>query len=190
MTKLINYFLMIVGAWLMISPFLLGYTASSLALCMIVGILVIALAFLSIRSKVAQWPSVLIALLGLFLILWGSFIARLVGATAGASEIIAGILLAVFSILVLPFLLEVEKVQFFNRSGGELATFSKIRMKDNNIIAKGMLLGSMPETIYMYPEEICKALAMIDFGVILALPKILYTGWKRNQVQPKEEKQA
>jgi hypothetical protein len=174
---------MIVCAWLIVSPFILGSTGAGMAVPIIIGLLVIGLAFLNIWRKTDQWPSMIISVLGLILILWGAFVARLAGTSGGANEIIVGLLLIVLGLLVLPFQVAVSKVQFYNRNGGELAVFTQIRMKNDDILAKSMLLGSMPETIYMRPEEICKAIALIDSKVILSLPVILYKGWKRNRTQ-------
>jgi hypothetical protein len=91
---------------------------------------------------------------------------------------------------VLPFQIEVTKADFFNRNGGELATMTQIRVKNDNILAKTVLLGAMPETIYMRPEEICKAIALMDINVILSLPRILYKGWKNNRTPLSEKAKA
>ncbi len=189
MTKFLNYLIMIVSAWLVISPFILGYNGAGLAVCILVGVLAIALAFISIRRKADQWPSMIIAALGIFLILWGAFIGHLVGTPAGVSEVLVGVMMLILGLVVLPFQLDISKAMFTNRNGGELATFTQIRMKNDNILVKSMLLSSMPETIYMSPEEICKAAALVDIKVILSLPKILYLGWKANRAQsgPKEK---
>jgi hypothetical protein len=183
MTIILNSLIMLVGAWLAVSPFILGYTPASIGVCVVIGLFVIALAWISIKQKTAQWPAMITALLGFFLILWGAFLGHLAAALSGISEILVGILLAVFAVICLPFQLKVEKVDFYNRNGGGLATFNQIRIKNENILAKAVLLGSMPETIYMYPEEICKAIALMDVNVILSLPKILYLGWKRNRAK-------
>ncbi|MEN6408107.1 MAG: hypothetical protein ABFD44_00175 [Anaerolineaceae bacterium] len=182
MTLILNALIMVVGAWLAVSPFVLHRSgAASIVLCAAVGLASILLALVSIRKRSAQLPAAAGVLLGMILFLWGVFIARLTGSSAGANEIVVGLVLALLNLVVLPFQLDVKKVEFFNRNGGELATFSQIRMKNDNILAKAVLLGSMPETIYMYPEEICKAIALMDPKVILSLPSILFQGWKRNR---------
>jgi hypothetical protein len=181
MTKILNYIIMVVAGWLVISPLLFGYQGAGLGVNIVIGLLVIVLAYISIKNKTAQWPSMVIAVLGVFLILWGAFIGRLMGTSAGVNEALVGILLLLLGLVVLPFQIEVTKSIFFNRSGGELANCTRIRVKDGNILAKATLLGSMPETIYMRPEEICKAIAMMETEVIMALPKMLYQGWKINR---------
>jgi hypothetical protein len=175
MTKILNYIIMIFAGWLVISPLFLGYQDSAgISVNIVIGLLVIVLAYISIKYKAAQWPSMVIAASGIFLIFWGAFIGRLMGASAGVNEVLAGILLLLLGLVILPFQIEVTMSVFFNRSGGELANCTRIRVKDGNILAKATLLGSMPETIYMRPEEICKAAAMMEPEVIMALPKILY----------------
>jgi hypothetical protein len=182
MTLILNALIMVVGAWLTASPFILHRSeTASIVLCVAIGLVSILLALVSMRKRDAQLPAAIAALLGIFLFLWGVFIARLAGSSAGANEIIMGLVLVLLNLVALPFQLDVKKVEFFNRNGGELATFSQIRMKNDNILAKAVLLGSMPETIYMYPEEICKAISLMDPKVILSLPSILFQGWKRNR---------
>ncbi|UWG98764.1 hypothetical protein LPY66_08220 [Dehalobacter sp. DCM] len=183
MTKLLNYLIIVIAGWLIISRFILGFHSYfGIAVNVIVGLAVIGLAFLSIKSKVVQWPSMIIVVLGIFLFLWG-IVGRFLGASAGSNESVAGILLIILGVLVLPFQIAVTKCSMVNRTGGGLAEMTQIRMKDGNIIAKSILLGSMPETIYIKPEEICKAVALVDLDVILALPGLLYRGWKINRAQ-------
>jgi len=184
MAKFLNSLVILVGGWLLVSPFILGYSdVASMGVCIGVGLVVIALAFISIQRKADQWPSWGNFVLGVFLILWGAFIARLFGATAGVNEILVGILLVILDMVVLPFQIVVPKSVFFNRSGGELATVTQIRIKNDNILAKSILLGSMPETIYVRPEELCKMMSLMDIKVILSLPGILYKGWRGNRSQ-------
>lgn len=191
MTKVLNYIIMVVAGWLVISPLLFSYeVAAGMGVNIVIGLLVIVLAYISIKQRAAQWPSMVIAILGLFLILWGAFIGRLIGASAGVNEVLVGILLLLLGLIVIPFQIEATKSVFYNRSGGELANSTRIRVKDGNILVKSTLLGSMPETIYMRPEEICKAAAMVEPEVVLALPKMLYQGWKINREQSKANEQA
>jgi hypothetical protein len=181
MTKLLNYLIMLVSVWLLVSPLILGYGGASLILCIVTGIAMLALAYTSLKRKADQWPAMAGIVIGFFLFLWGVFLGHRMGASAGISEILVGFLLALLNLVVLPFQLVVSKVEFVNRNGGELATFTQIRMKNGDILAKAMLLGSMPETIYMRPEEICKAVALMDAKVILSLPSILFKGWRINR---------
>lgn len=46
---------------------------------------------------------------------------------------------------------------------------------------KGQLLGSMPATIYLTPEELWKIVGLIDPGVVFALPRLLVRGWWRSR---------
>lgn len=189
MTKVLNYIIMVVAGWLVISPLVLSYDSGT-GVNIVIGLLMIVLAYISIKQKAAQWPSMVIAALAAFLILWGAFIGGLMGASAGINEVLVGILLLLLGLVVLPFQIEATKSVFYNRSGGELANSTRIRVKDGNILVKSTLLGSMPETIYMRPEEICKAAAMVEPEVVMALPKMLYKGWKINREQSKTSKQA
>jgi hypothetical protein len=188
MTKILNYATMLVSFWLIVSPFVLGYQLVGIGICIGGGIIAIALAFISIKRGVSQWPSYLVILVGIFLILWGVFIAHLVGTAFSANEVVVGILLIILNLLILPFQIDCTDARFYNRNGGDLATMTQVRVKGNDVLAKAVLLGAMPETIYMKPEEICKAFSLVDAQVVLALPKILYLGWKNNRIQTKTNK--
>lgn len=59
--------------------------------------------------------------------------------------------------------------------------------KKGNLLAKTVLLGSMPETIFIRPEELCKLLSLMDFKVVAKLPGMLYEGWKQNRASSKEK---
>ena len=104
MTRYLNTVIMIVGAWLaFFSPWIFHRTGASLIILLAAGILSALLAFIRARGRNLQWPSILIALIGLFLVLWGAFVARLAGNAAGANEIISGILLLILAVSSLAF---------------------------------------------------------------------------------------
>lgn len=181
MTKLLNYIIAVLGGWLIVSPFVLGYSSAiGIGASAIAGVLVVALAVANSRLLLEQRLSLALLGLGVVLILWGIG-GAIAGVASGWSEVIAGALVAVAAAVILPFQVAAEKVVSHNRNGGELATFTQIRVKDNNILVKSILLGSMPETIYMRPEELCKMVAVMDPAVIFALPRLLYAGWKSNR---------
>jgi len=65
---------------------------------------------------------------------------------------------------------------------------SVISFKKENIAIKAILLGSMPSTLYVRPEEVWKALSLVDESVIWHLPAFLYQGWKLARQQAREAK--
>jgi hypothetical protein len=72
--------------------------------------------------------------------------------------------------------------------GNPMAQITKITIKDGNIAAKAILLGSMPSTMYMRPEEVWKVLGMISLETILGMPRFLLTGARRANAQAAKAK--
>ena len=48
-----------------------------------------------------------------------------------------------------------------------------LRMKDDTILMKALLLQSMPSTVYVRPDEVWKVLTMIPFDLVKQLPAFL-----------------
>ena len=183
MTKLIEYALIALGVWLAASSTVMYWGGSlGVVVGVVVGVLAVALAFVGMRSKTVQWNFLAVAGLGLALVAWGVADALVfAGGGAAANEIIVGLLLAALAVVALPFQVDASRATFYNRMGGELARMESITEKKGNLLAKAVLLNSMPETIFIRPDEICKMISLIDFKVVVALPKILYAGWKVNR---------
>ena len=61
-----------------------------------------------------------------------------------------------------------------------------LRLKDDTILMKAMLLQSMPSTVYVRPDEVWKVLTMIPFDLIKGLPAFLIQGYRTCKLQEKE----
>lgn len=182
MTRLLEYLLIALGLWTVLSPFVLGCEEMyGTVVVAVIGIAGIALAALGFTSKTIQWNFALLAVLGLALALWGLVGGLLLQAASPANDVIIGLLICAVSVACLPFQVDAKKATFYNRSGQELARIEKISDKKGNLLAKSVLLASMPETIFIRPEELCRMLALIDFAVVKKLPGLLYAGWKVNR---------
>jgi len=169
---------------MLVSPFLLGSTdwlrkGIDLALALVV----VLFAYLGYRNSQSKYPARIILLIGLAMIIWGAIARPLTGEPGGASEIIVGILWFLFVFTNYPNCLFFLKMSAYDKGGMELTAMSAIRYKKDNITIKAVLLGSMPSTIYIHPEEIWKVLALIDDSVIWHLPILLYRGWKRARLE-------
>lgn len=184
MVKIFSNVTILVAVWLGVSGLVLGYGEGfCITVNAIVALCVLALVFFGSKSPGTQWPFMIILTLGILLVLWGIISSIIPTLLAGVNEIIVGLVLVGLSALTLPFQVVVTSAEFHNRHGGDLASFKRVRYKNGKILAKAVLLGSMPETIYMSPEEICKAVALMEPQVIFSIPIILYRGWKNNRVQ-------
>jgi hypothetical protein len=189
-TKILNYVVLILAGYLCVSCLIIGdQNLLRIVVDVAIALLLAGAAAISIKLKTEQWPSMAIAVAGVCLVVW-AIAGYFLGAATGVNEALVGMLCALLGVVAVPFQVIATKASFHNRTGNGLAEFMQVRMKDGNIICKSVLLGTMPETIYMRPGEICKAAALVDQDVILALPGILYRGWKANLEESKAKAAA
>ncbi|MBU3950090.1 MAG: hypothetical protein KJ826_17960 [Proteobacteria bacterium] len=59
-----------------------------------------------------------------------------------------------------------------------LMDISSLKKKGNDIVMKGMLMGTMPATIYVKPEEVWGARKMLSWSLIFYLPIMMIKGWR------------
>ncbi|MBU1055329.1 MAG: hypothetical protein KKC46_16130 [Proteobacteria bacterium] len=55
---------------------------------------------------------------------------------------------------------------------------SSLKRKGDDIVMKGTLMGTMPSTIYVKPEEVWNAIKMLSWPIISYLPMMVIKGWK------------
>jgi len=65
--------------------------------------------------------------------------------------------------------------------GAVLMEVKKIEYKDSKLVVRGKMMGTMPTTAHMHPDEIWKALTMMSLNVILRFPRLIYLGWKASK---------
>lgn len=181
MSKVFYAVIMALSIWLGISPWVYG-CADWLSRGVAIGAALAAVAFsiLGTRQPNSKYPAVLIAVLGFALFAWAVPISRLLGVSSGCHEAIIGLAwlclaLLITQLFVFPF------GSAYDKSGNALTTISNIHVKGEDIVVKAVLLGTMPTTIYMRPEEVWKLLPLIDASVIWRLPVIFYRGLKRTR---------
>ncbi|MFH2043951.1 MAG: hypothetical protein ABIK92_02265 [Pseudomonadota bacterium] len=55
---------------------------------------------------------------------------------------------------------------------------SSLKRKGDDIVMKGTLMGTMPSTIYVKPEEVWNAIKMLSWSIISYLPMMIIKGWR------------
>lgn len=178
MRKLLYYVIAALAGWLLVSPFLLGYQgdAVSIAIAMAAAVVVAALAFIGAGRSVSG-PSYAITGCGVLLLAWG-LVGFFIAGGSGLNEVLIGLAWLGVS-FVIPKIQPASEMVAYDVYGNPMANIKKITIKDGDIAAKATLLGSMPATMYMRPEEIWSALGMISFETIVGLPKFLVVGASR-----------
>ena len=179
--------LIILAVWLGGSTWIFaGTSALQGGVALGVALLIIIFSFLGIRKKAKFWPAAII-LLGVAFIIW-AIISKVTGDAGWGifiDELIVA-LLCVFLAYLVTQMFVFPNMTAVDRTGDALATMSNIKVKDGSIVVRAVLLGSMPSTIIIYPEEVWKLLPFIETNVITSLPGILYRGWKKAKEQYKD----
>ena len=178
----------VLGAWLIISPFIFGYTTFGIVSSMCIGVVVAILGCLMTKRRSMSLLAKINVVLGVVSIVSG--IASLVICGKGANLIVCGILVACVNVVALPFMIETKQANFENKTGSNLAKVTSVKVKGDHVLAKAVLLGSMPETIYVRPEELIKMLVLMDDNVIKGIVKYLMTGYKNLRTEQAAAKAA
>jgi hypothetical protein len=165
----------------------LGLTVWLLAPAPSVRYTAVGLAVASIALVVGaiRWPKVqlipgLVALIGVALLVLGLSGAPSGGAAVRAAEGIAGLFLTVLGLLASQ-VSRPASVAVVDKDGRTLAEVMSIRRRGDVLAMKANLLNTMPSTIYLTPDELWKAIGLMDASVVLALPRMLMLGWWRSR---------
>lgn len=190
MTKATNAIVIVLGAWLIISPLLLRYAMPGLAITMCVGVATVVLGASAFSAK-AYRPVVnyVIAFCGAATAVWG-VAALAAGMGFGVNEIVSGLLVAMLSFAATRFRGTYAGASFYDRGGSPMVDVQSLRLKDGDILMKALLLQSMPSTVYVRPEEVWKVITMVPFDLIKALPGYLYRGYRICKQEENSQRQS
>jgi hypothetical protein len=172
----------ILAAWLVVSPWLLGYT-SQLAWVVVAGggLLMVALVVAAAVGVVALPAARRGAPVALAVVAAVVALAAVAGVLneprAGLDELIVGALVAALA-LVATQISTPESIVAVDKDGRTLAEITSITPRGGALAMKGKLLGAMPATIYLTPAEFWKLLGLVDARVVLALPGLALGGWR------------
>ncbi|MGS0763426.1 SPW repeat protein [Syntrophomonas curvata] len=184
MKKFFAWIAILLGIWLVITPWLLNYREMLPQWHdTIWGLVIIILGLVFNYAKVDQpinWPHVTNLILGLWLSISGIVIFGSISTAIRLNEIIVGILLALFS-AVATQIIEGKKAYVYTKEGSVLVEMSKMNYKNGIIVMKGKAFGSMPQVMHVRPDEIWQMLGMVPFEIIVHMPKLLYLGWKQSK---------
>jgi len=65
------------------------------------------------------------------------------------------------------------------RDGQTMMEITSVDVAHGQLVIKGSFMGAMPATTLLRPEEAWRALGLIGFRAILAMPAFLLIGWWR-----------
>lgn len=176
------------GAWLVAAPWVdadpttVGRVGGTVG-----GILLIAAAVTAMLRGAARWSLRLIGGVGAVLVGLGA-----VGAPAGLAVRLAAVLVGLVALGLSWFAAALPApghICAVNKGGGTLAEIKSLKVRDGKIAAPAILLGSMPETVYVTPQALLTALGTVNTDLVRALPGMVVTGLRearstRTTVEP------
>jgi len=80
-------------------------------------------------------------------------------------------------------------VRMYTKEGSVLMEVTKIGLEGCNLTMRGKIMGTMPITAYVRPEELWGMLGLVPLRFIACLPLLLFKGWRRRR-RPKPEKKG
>lgn len=182
MLFLIGAITCILAVWLVVSPLLLGYSLFGIVASVLIGSAMFALGLTMAKKRTSPSLAKGVIALGAVAIICG--IAALVLYGFGANLVVVGVVSLCLGVAALPFMVEAKDAKFYNKMGSDLARVTAVKTnKDGDITAKVVLLGSMPETIYVHPQELIKMLALMDDSVVKGIVGYIARGYKANKAQ-------
>ena len=192
MKRVLAWGAMVIGLWLIISPWFLNYQALSYRWYdVITGVIILGLALVVIMTKgdkTPTWPHWINGIVGLWLIASGIWVFGAIGGANRWNEVIPGILLALLSFLATQ-LLEGLPMRMYTKDGSVLVEVSRLECRGSDIVMRGKTMGTLPATIYVHPEEVWAMLGLVPVQVVCYLPLLLFRGWQcRKKLTPQSKK--
>ena len=78
-------------------------------------------------------------------------------------------------------------MKVFDTYGNVMLEASSLEQRGDDLVVKGRVMGSMPTTMYIRPEEMWAMRKLLSWSVIWHLPIIIVKGWWRaRKLQPQK----
>jgi len=68
-----------------------------------------------------------------------------------------------------------------SKEGIEMMDVKSIQREGERLVLKGKIMGSMPATIYLRPEDVWAGWQLLPFSVLAVLPVMLFKGFRRSR---------
>jgi hypothetical protein len=177
MQALLKAFIGVLGGWLALTAWILDFPATDDRLVATA----LGLVLIGIAVATTRWPGALgCRLLGLIgcASVAGGVAGVLGGPSARLNEVVIGLMVVLLGFMAGEISRPVS-IKAVDKDGNSLAEISTITRKGDVVTMKAQLLGAMPATIYVAPEELWKIVGLMSADTAFALPRLLLVGWLR-----------
>ena len=183
MKQVFTWWLLFIGVWLIISSWFLGYHSLVGRWYVIltgIVIVVLSLKFVIGFAPKTIWPYWVNGLLGIGLIISGAGVMVVGEGYSHANEIICGIFITLLSFLSTQ-IMEGIPVRLYTKDGAVLMETRGLEHRGRSLVIRGKIMGTMPTTAYLYPEEAWAMIGLLNWKIIFYLPFFLFFGWRERK---------
>jgi hypothetical protein len=72
-------------------------------------------------------------------------------------------------------------VKLLSKDGIEMMDIRSVDREGDVLLVKGKVMGSMPTTIHLRPEDLWQAWGLLSWRLLVALPGLLIKGYRRSR---------
>jgi hypothetical protein len=72
-------------------------------------------------------------------------------------------------------------MKLLSKDGVEMMEIRSVIREANVLVIKGKVMGSMPTTIHLRPEDLWQAYRLLSWRILLALPVLMLKGYRRSR---------
>jgi hypothetical protein len=65
--------------------------------------------------------------------------------------------------------------------GNVMMVITAVERREDGLVMKGNMMGTMPATIYLKPEDIWESKSLLSWSVVLYFPIMIFKGWWRTR---------
>lgn len=72
-------------------------------------------------------------------------------------------------------------MKLVSKDGIEMMDIRSLELQGDVLVIKGKVMGSMPTTIHLRPEDLWQAWELVTWKMLLALPRLMFMGYRRTR---------
>ena len=72
-------------------------------------------------------------------------------------------------------------MKLVSKDGIEMMDIRSLEREGDVLVVKGKVMGSMPTTIHLRPEDLWQAWSLLTWRILLALPRLMLKGYRKSR---------